>query len=572
MRMFSPLLIAAAIGLTLTFLASILLATAASRGGGGRAIFVALRALGFETPRARSLAMEATYFLKDWLPSLFSFRAFAVAGGAQTVNELSQAVINAKAQLMSEKATLNLLLEQQSAAKAIANGFIKKASAGTLTAAEKEEMPKADAAYEAFDDRLAAQRKLIARTEKDIAALETDLETEKARLAAEDKQLAARPSGRVENVEDQRDKLAKDPKRGFKDHRDYLNAVMRVGMHGPRAMDERLKPLATVRGKFSTPDGKTAPFATIGSDEAGAYSDPHGGFLVPHGVAPGILMVGPEDDPLAALVTPVAMTAPSVTFNARVDKNHSQSVSGGFVVTRRPETVDGTPSRTQFEQVTLHAVEEFGLGFASERIIEDSPESFVSIVQAGFRDEYAANAMRERISGTGTGEREGFLSSGCLLSIAKENSQANDTIVTENIDKMASRCWKYGRAVWLANHGTRPQLRGLVRAVGTGGSVVPYFEASSNGGPETLDGRPIFFTEFCPALGDLGDILLVVPSEYLEGTYKSEHYDESIHVRFTAAERAFRFYRRNDGRVWWKSVLTPKNGPTLSPIVALAAR
>jgi HK97 family phage major capsid protein len=558
-----------AIAATSAVLFAVLLSVAASRGGGSVAIFRTLRAVGFEKTKARGYAMEAAAILAMRLPS---FSAFSLAGAAQTVNELSQAVINAKAQLMSEKATLNLLLEQQSAAKAIANGFIKKASAGTLTAAEKEEMPKADAAYEAFDDRLAAQRKLIARTEKDIATLETELQTEKDRLAAEDKKLAARPSGRVENVEDQADKRAKDPKRGFADHRDYLNAVMKAGLHGARGLDERLKPLATVRGKFSTPDGKTSPFATIGSDEAGAYSDPHGGFLVPHGVAPGILMVRPDDDPLAALVTPVTMTAPSVTFNARVDKDHSTSVSGGFVVTRRPETVEGSASRSTYEQITLHAVEEFGLGFASERIIEDSPESFVSIVQAGFNDEYAANAMKERINGTGIGERLGFLKSAALLSITKETNQAADTIVTENIDKMASRSWKYGRSIYLANHGTRPQLRGLVRTVGTGGSVVPYFMPSSNDGPETLDGRPIFFTEFCPALGDLGDILLVTPSEYLEGTYKSEHYDESIHVRFTAAERCFRFYRRNDGRPWWTSVLTPKNGPTLSPIVALAAR
>ena len=45
-----------------------------------------------------------------------------------------------------------------------------------------------------------------------------------------------------------------------------------------------------------------------------------------------------------------------------------------------------------------------------------------------------------------------------------------------------------------------------------------------------------------------------------------------MHVRFLAAERAFRFYRRNDGQWWWRSALTPRAGSTLSPVVTLATR
>ena len=158
-----------------------------------------------------------------------------------------------------------------------------------------------------------------------------------------------------------------------------------------------------------------------------------------------------------------------------------------------------------------------------------------------------------------------------LISVAKEAAQPADTIVTENIDNMAARCWRYSSAVWLANHDTRPQLRGLVRVIGTAGSVISYFQNNPQG-VETLDGRPIFFTEFAQTLGDLGDIVLGNWSEYLEGTYQTPRQDESIHVRFVALERAFRFYRRNDGQWWWRSALTPKRGATLSPAVTLAER
>lgn len=343
-----------------------------------------------------------------------------------------------------------------------------------------------------------------------------------------------------------------DPKRGFRDSREFLTAVMAAGRGG--RMDQRLMPLRAAQG----------------SDEQGVYSDPHGGFLVPHGVAPGILSVEPENDPLAGLITNVPMMAPTVSYNARVDKDHSSSVSGGFVVTRRPETVDGTSSRGQFEQVTLTANEEFGLAFATERILTDSPTSFVAIIQAGMRTEYVANAMKERISGTGAGERQGALNTPCRISVAKETGQKASTILKENIDNMAARCWRYSAAVWLANHNTRPQLKSLVQVVGTGGNAVPYF--TREGGQEMLDGRPLYFTEHAKTLGTEGDLILMVPSEYLEGTYQSEQYAESIHVRFVSAERAFRFYRRNDGQWWWRSALTPKNGSTLSPVVTLATR
>lgn len=379
-------------------------------------------------------------------------------------------------------------------------------------------------------------------------------------VAQDSDEAAARAAARAGGVQVGRDNADDDPKRGFRDHKDYLNAVMQAGMN-PYRMDARLKRLQS-RGGLQ---------ATQGSDEQGVYSDPHGGFFVPHAIAPGILSIAPEDDPLAGLTTAVTMTAPTVVFNARVDKNHSASVSGGFRVTRRPETVDGTSSRAVFEQVTLTANEEFGIAFATERIITDSPISFISIIQAGFRDEYVANGMNERINGLGVGERQGYLNAGCKITINKETGQKAGTILKENIDNMAARCWRYNRAVWIANHTTRPQLKSIVQPVGTGGSAVPYLTGTP-GGSEFLDNRPLFFTEFAKAVGTEGDLALLVLSEYLDGTYQTEQYAESIHVRFLAAERCFRFYRRNDGQWWWKTALTPKNGETLSPVLTLQAR
>ncbi|MGH7460987.1 MAG: hypothetical protein ACREMA_08155 [Longimicrobiales bacterium] len=108
----------------------------------------------------------------------------------------------------------------------------------------------------------------------------------------------------------------------------------------------------------------------------------------------------------------------------------------------------------------------------------------------------------------------------------------------------------------------------------TGGGIVRLYQQSQRETePDTLAGRPIFYTEYCSPLGDEGDLLLVNWSQYLEGTYQPLQSAESVHVRWSEHERAFKFWLRNAGAPWWRSSLTPANGTAkLSPIITLATR
>lgn len=343
-----------------------------------------------------------------------------------------------------------------------------------------------------------------------------------------------------------------DPKCGFKDPHDFLTQIIETGRTG--VMDERLQFMATA-----------------GSDEAGTYSDPYGGFLIPEGLAPGILSIGPEVDPIGSRVTNVPMTNPTLRFNARVDKNHATSVSGGLIVTRRQETQTQASSRTVYEQITLNAHSLYGLSYASEEILERSPVSFAAILQAGFRDQFQSHLINERLNGTGVGEFEGIMNNPALITIVKESGQDADTIVYENLIAMRARCWNYGNAVWIANHDCLPQLMSIVFP-GTLGGFPVWQTSAREGEPDMLFGRPVVFTEYAKTVGDKGDIILADWSQYLEGTYKPIRSAESMHVRFEAHERTFKFWTENDGRGWWRTALTPKNGSTLSPFVTLAAR
>ena len=347
----------------------------------------------------------------------------------------------------------------------------------------------------------------------------------------------------------------KDPKRGFANHREYLLAVMAAG-NGARKVDERLGGLQ----------------ATVGSDEQGEYSDAYGGFFVPAGLAPGVLKLDPEPDPMAGRTTMVPMSAPKVTFNARVDKNHTTSVSGGLTVGRSAETVAKDASRMQFDQVTLNAYSMFGLAYASEELLSDSPESFVALLSAGFNDEFQGAIINERLNGTGVGQYMGILKSPCKIAVAKEAGQGAATVEYLNVVNMRARCWRYSNAVWLYNQDVLPQLMQMVLPIGTGG-VAMWQNSAREGEPDLLLGRPAIPTEYCETVGTEGDLVLGNWSQYLEGIYQAPQSADSIHVRFLNHERAFKFWVRNAGVPWWSSPLTPKKSTaTLSPFVTLAVR
>ena len=418
-----------------------------------------------------------------------------------------------------------------------------------FAAADKENREVSEQERAAVDANM-AELKTVSATIQEQEALE---EYRRTTMPTRDTGFEGTHPGQISNV---KNAFEDDPQKGFKTPREFLTSVIsNADRPSAEARDERLRFLATA-----------------GSDEQGGYSDPYGGFLVPVGFAPNLMQMTPEADPIGAATTKVPMTSPRVELLARTDKDHTTSVSGGLTVCRRAETQTQSASRMTMEKIALNAYSLFGLAYATEEILNDSPISFAAILEAGFRDQFSSHLINERINGTGAGEFEGVMKSAALITVAKETGQDADSLVYENLIKMRSRCWRYSDAIWLANHDCLPQLMSLVMPIGTGG--VPLWQMNAKEGePDRILGRPVVLTEYCQTVGDLGDIMLVNWSQYLEGTYEALQSAESIHVRFVNHERTFKFWLRNGGRCWWRSALTPKNSAnTLSPFVTLAVR
>ena len=453
---------------------------------------------------------------------------------------------------------LKLLAKIDDATQAIAALFAKaKAESRALTDEEMTLVSTHEATADACQSDLEKLEKQDALEAKNAARIQANKAKPVGRKVEQTQPGSEPQIGRIE------DQVANDPKKGFKNPREFISAVMQAGQaesYGGAAIDQRLNRLATV-----------------GSDEGRVNSDPYGGFLVPFGFTPEMLRVEPEGDPMGMLTRKIPMAQPIVKIPARTDKDHTTSVSGGVTVTRRPETVSGTSSQTTFEQVVLQAHNLFGLSYATEELLTDSPISFAALLEGGFQDQFTYKLINERLFGTGNGEFLGVGNSPALVSVAKETGQASATILYENIIKMRARCWGYQKAIWIANHDCLPQLALMNQAVGSGG--FPAFQPGVRLGQNNQDvgdvllGRPLVFSEYTKTCGTTGDIFLVNWNEYLEGMYQPMESMESVHVRFVNHERTFKFWLRNAGQPWWKTALTVNQGSnTLSPYVSLATR
>lgn len=450
--------------------------------------------------------------------------------------------------LMDLRAEKKALAKTAADSAALAKTLDRESAAAELQKCDTAlaQIDEIDAEIAALESQEAEAKKAEQDRAKKLASLRASLPS---RVVQPDQGATIQRVSGVVNLAD------RDPMRGFKTPREYINSVMSAAIGHT---DERLIPLR----------------AAVGNDEQGGHDNSAGGFLLPQAMMPDVMAIQGEGDFTAGRTTSVPMDAPSVKINARTDKDHTTSVTGGFRFYRRAETQEATSSKGSMEQITLNANSLTGLAYATEELLADSPASFAAIIANGFRDELPNTLLREKLRGTGAGQMLGVLNSGnpSLITVAKEGGQAADTIVGNNIVKMRARCYGFGRAIWVANIDTYPQVVRL-HIAGTNGDINIFNPGNGVDVPDTLLGRPIFFSEYMETLGDAGDILLADWSQYLEGQLGGVDSQESIHVRFLANERAFRVNLRNDGRPWWRTPVTPVRGAnSFSPFVTLAER
>jgi HK97 family phage major capsid protein len=307
-----------------------------------------------------------------------------------------------------------------------------------------------------------------------------------------------------------------------------------------------------------------------------------GGFLIPEELRSEILQVALETAVVRPRATVIPMSSLRVPIPMIDDTSHTSSILGGVVGYWTEEAAGLTESQASFGRVTLDAKKLTAYAEVPNELLQDAP-AFEGFFSGTFPKAISWFEDVAFLTGTGTGEPQGFINSSVAIQQAIETAQigeAASTITWENLVKMFSRMLptSLGRAVWVASIDCFPQLATMALSVGTGGG--PVWIGNMAGGtsgadtpPISILGRPLYFTEKTGPLGTTGDISFVDLSYYLIGDRMQMQVSASEHYKFASDKTAYRVVSRVDGRPWLQTPLTPKNGgPTLSPVVQLAAR
>jgi HK97 family phage major capsid protein len=302
-----------------------------------------------------------------------------------------------------------------------------------------------------------------------------------------------------------------------------------------------------------------------------------GGFLVPEVLRSTLLQNSLEESIVRPRAMVVPMDGPSVPFPAVDETSHASSVYGGITGTWVEEGQALPESEAKFGRVVLKANKLVSYCEVPSELPMDAPQTFGGFVDTAMPRAITFFEDQAFLTGNGVGKPLGVLNTGntALVAVAKESGQTADTIVWENVIKMFARMLpsSLSRAVWIAAIDTFPELATMALSVGTGGSAV-WLNNGVEGPPATILGRPCYFTEKAPKLGDAGDLSFIDFGQYLLGDRQNMRVESSQHYKFGNDMIVYRVIERVDGRPWMKSALTPANGSTstLSPYVTLAER
>lgn len=263
-------------------------------------------------------------------------------------------------------------------------------------------------------------------------------------------------------------------------------------------------------------------------------------------------------------------------YGIKEDSRADGSRGGGVRWYNDMELAEITSSKTVLEKTRWEPKRLTGLYFMSNEINNDVP-ALQSEMNKLFEKELAFRKQEMVIRGTGSGEGLGILVAANKVEVAKESGQVAATIVYRNTTKMMSRIYleNFGGLAWLANQNTMDQLLNLTIDVGTGGSLTNAFMPNFAGTPGvigTLHGYPVIPIEQCSTLGTVGDLILVDLSQVKTVDKGGVETAVSGHVKFLNNQTAVRFVTHFDCQPKRKTVLTPKNGDTVSSTVVLATR
>ncbi len=306
-------------------------------------------------------------------------------------------------------------------------------------------------------------------------------------------------------------------------------------------------------------------------------TDSTGGFLVPEEYRAELLALEQEESIVRASGAWVIPMASDTLLIPRVNEtSRSSSLFGGASAKWTQEAAGMTESEPTFGQARFTANELTGYTVCSNTLLQDNAVGLTSFLQRVLTEVPAWYEDYAFLNGTGVGEPLGIYNADCKVSVFRNTSSA---LYIADIPNLYARILpkSRGKGKWVLNHAALPSLINLQSYNGAlaAGSNLVWINQNQGGlqnaVPGTILGRPYVETEKAPTLGSANDVAFIDFSYYIIGDRSALTIDASSHVGFTSNVTYWRFVKRVTGGPWLASALTPKNGNSLSPFVALAS-
>ena len=252
---------------------------------------------------------------------------------------------------------------------------------------------------------------------------------------------------------------------------------------------------------------------------------------------------------------------------------------GGVQMTWTGEAAARPSTEPNFKQVHIVTHELAGLCKISRTLLSDSMLTMESELRQLFAGAISWYEDYAFLQGDGNAKPKGILNSAALITYASR--------ATSNHFKLADAANMMGammpesrpKSVWLMTNNLFSDLVQLQDAsgrvtylpnVGTGYGEAKI--AAGQMGQILLFSRPCLFTEKLPAIGTVGDVLLVDLSKYIVADTGTLEIAASDQYAFNTNQITFRIIQRVDGQAQVDAPFTQQDGSTqISPFVALHA-
>ena len=292
-----------------------------------------------------------------------------------------------------------------------------------------------------------------------------------------------------------------------------------------------------------------------------------GGLAIPDDINPTLQEVKPQE----AIFRPRAMVVPAgdspdadLTLPA-VNQTASANMYGGVQVDWVGEGVPKPETGAKLRETKWSPKEVAAKIVVTDKLLRNWAAAN-SFIERMLRGALLAAEDVAFLKGDGVKRPKGVLVSEALK---KVNRAQAGKIAYQDLVNMEGELHDDAGAIWIVNPRTIPQLRTMEDGAGRFIWIGDRPIAEDPGGVSTLLGRPVLKNYRSPALGTLGDVVLLVPSYYVIKDGVDVTIAASEHALFGENKTVVKAFKSVDGGPWLDGPIAQEDNTTYSPFVAL---